>query len=472
MGKAKSQWDFGGELFPAQEMRRVLSVTEITGSVRRVLEERIGHVWVSGEVSNLRAQSSGHIYFSLKDANAQLGCVCFRDDARASRHLLADGRKVVLQGSLTVYEPRGQYQLIVTSVELEGLGALQVAFEQLKQKLAAEGFFAQERKRPIPELVQRLGLVTSPSGAAIRDVLHVVQRRHRGLEIIFVPCRVQGPGAADEVARGIALLNQWSGQGKAIDVILVTRGGGSLEDLWAFNEEIVARAIFHSRVPVVSAVGHEIDFTISDFVADLRAATPSAGAEVLTEGMMRRCEWARESVAHLLELAKERVRTEGEHLQWLRERLMRAHPRRALNEKRQRLDELQVSLLRCIRTGLRREQTAILNYAQRLARVRPSRVIALRRQVLLELARRLRESVRHKRDAHARRWQVAETRLRLLSPEHVLNRGFSITQDEATGRIVQDARETTDGQRLVTRLARGSVSSVVNKKTNRSPEAG
>src|SRR5687767_6851158 len=240
MAKAKSQWDFGGELFPEQEIRRVLSVTEITVTVRRLLEERVGNVWVTGEVSNLRTQSSGHIYFSLKDANAQLTCICFRDDARATRQLLADGRKVVLKGSVTVYEARGQYQLIVTSVELEGVGALQVAFEKLKQKLAAEGLFAQERKRPLPELIHRIGLVTSPTGAAISDVLHVVERRHRGLEIILAACRVQGQGAADEIACAIDCLNEWTSRGHGLDVILVTRGGGSLEDLWAFNEEVVA----------------------------------------------------------------------------------------------------------------------------------------------------------------------------------------------------------------------------------------
>src|SRR6185503_16904184 len=197
--QSKSQWDFGGELFPTQEMRRVFSVTEVTATVRRLVEERIGTVWVSGEVSNLRAQSSGHIYFSLKDANAQLACVCFRDDARATRHLLEDGRKVVLKGDVTVYELRGQYQLVVTSVELEGVGALQGAFEKLKQRLAAEGLFAPERKRPIPGLIHRLGVVTSLTGAALRDVLHVIERRHPSLEIILANCRVQGQGAADDI---------------------------------------------------------------------------------------------------------------------------------------------------------------------------------------------------------------------------------------------------------------------------------
>src|SRR6266404_6329228 len=231
----KSQWDLG-ELFPPegrQPQRKVLSVSELTGQIRRLLEDHVGRVWVTGEITNLRAQSSGHIYFSLKDASAQLSCVLFRGETGLDRSLLQDGRKVTLQGELTVYEPRGQYQLRVTAVELEGVGALQAAFERLKQKLKAEGLFAPERKRPLPKYPMRIGLVTSPTGAAIRDVLHVVQRRNPSLEIILAACRVQGEGAAEEIAAAIRLLNEFN----QLDLILVTRGGGSLEDLWAFNEE-------------------------------------------------------------------------------------------------------------------------------------------------------------------------------------------------------------------------------------------
>src|SRR3989454_993280 len=307
MGKqTKSQWDFG-ELFPAETTRRVLTVSELTTQVKRLLEKSIGLVWVTGEVTNLRVQSSGHVYFTLKDANAQLNSVLFRGESVENRDLLQDGRKLIVQGDLTVYEPRGQYQLVVRAVELQGVGALQLAFERLKRKLQAEGLFAPERKRPLPKYPQRIGLVTSPTGAAIRDVLHVIQRRNPGLDIIFTPCRVQGEGAAQEIAAAIRLLNAFArpvgslhrSTGPALagstlsrlkasidlDLILITRGGGSLEDLWAFNEVAVARAVFESAVPVVSAIGHEIDFTICDFVADVRAATPSAAAEIITEGV-------------------------------------------------------------------------------------------------------------------------------------------------------------------------------------------
>src|SRR5579859_3622406 len=252
----KSQWDFG-ELFPPSPGnsgatgptesgtagRKILSVSELTTQVKRLLEKSVGSVWVTGEITNLRAQSSGHMYFTLKDAGAQLSCVLFRGEAVRNRSVLQDGQKVLLQGDVTVYEARGQYQLIVRDVELQGTGALQIAFEKLKQKLAAEGLFAPERKRPLPRYPQRIGLVTSPTGAAIRDVIHVIQRRNPGLEIILAPCRVQGDGAAAEIAAAIRLLNELASRTdsarQSLDLILITRGGGSLEDLWAFNEEVV-----------------------------------------------------------------------------------------------------------------------------------------------------------------------------------------------------------------------------------------
>ncbi len=301
MKKFKSQWEFG-ELFPVQEGRRILSVAELTSQIRRLLEKEYPSVWVTGEVTNLRAQSSGHIYFTLKDASAQVSCVLFRGEAQVDRSLLGDGRKLTLRGELTVYEPRGQYQLRVIAVELEGVGALQVAFEKLKQKLKAEGLFEAARKRPLPRFPRVLGVVTSRTGAALRDVLHVIERRDPSLRILLAPCRVQGDGAANEIASAVRLLNLYNQRieraraegGPArvagldpVDLVLVTRGGGSLEDLWAFNEEITARAIFESRVPVISGVGHEIDFTISDFVADVRAATPSAAAEIINRGRPR-----------------------------------------------------------------------------------------------------------------------------------------------------------------------------------------
>jgi exodeoxyribonuclease VII large subunit len=457
MSKSKSQWNFG-ELFPTEQTRQVLSVSDLTSQIRRLLEQRVGAVWVGGEVSNLRAQSSGHIYFTLKDADTQLSCVCFRDAARESRALLADGRQVILQGDVTVYAVRGQYQLVVRQIELRGVGALQIAFEKLKLKLVVEGLFAPERKRPLPKYPQRIGLVTSPTGAAIRDVLHVVQRRNPGLEIILAPCRVQGDGAALEIVEAIRLLNEFNSRGSGhesaqtenqsrltsaatVDLILVTRGGGSLEDLWAFNDEVVARAIFESVIPVVSAVGHEIDFTISDFVADVRAATPSAAAEIITEGVFA----SREFVANLMR------------------RMAQAHPRRRLNESLQRLDDLRSGLLRCTKQGVSERGVTWRNLATRLRQVRPKQLLKQRRELLKVGQRRLRELARVQFKNCKSSLEAAESRLRLLGPEQVLSRGYSITMDAATGKIIRRSKDAKQGQRLKTRVKEGEISSNVER---------
>jgi exodeoxyribonuclease VII large subunit len=456
MGKqSKSQWDFG-ELFTAEQTRQVLSVSDLTSQIRRLLEQRVGAVWVGGEVSNLRAQSSGHSYFTLKDAGAQLSCVCFRDAARESRALLADGQQVILQGDVTVYEVRGQYQLVVRQIELRGVGALQIAFEKLKLKLAQEGLFAPERKRPLPEYPQRIGLVTSPTGAAVRDVLHVVRRRNPGLEIILAPCRVQGDGAAAEIAEAIRLLNEFNFRGSgrksaptenqgrlmpaaALDLILITRGGGSLEDLWAFNEEVVARAIFESAVPVVSAVGHEIDFTIADFVADVRAATPSAAAEIITEGAFASREFVVDAMEVMRRRARQRLTRATGDFDSLGGRLARVHPRRRLNESLQRLDDWQSGLLRCVKSGVRDRALALRNLNGRFLRVRPVLLMKQRREMLRQLERRL----------HS------------LGPQQVLARGYSITTDAATGKIISRAKDAKTGQHLRTRVNEGEIFSKV-----------
>jgi exodeoxyribonuclease VII large subunit len=447
MSKSKSQWDFG-ELFPPERSRKVLSVSELTGQIRALLEKQIGQIWVSGEVTNLRAQSSGHMYFTLKDAAAQLSCVLFSREKVPHRELLTDGQKVLLQGDVTVYEARGQYQLIVRAVELQGVGALQIAFEKLKLKLAAEGLFAPERKRPLPKYPQRIGLVTSPTGAAIRDVLHVVQRRNPGLKIILAPCRVQGQGAAEEIAEAVKLLNRYSVASEPIqrfndstnlDLILITRGGGSLEDLWAFNEEVVARAIFESAIPIVSAVGHEIDFTIADFVADVRAATPSAAAEIITEGVFA----SRQFVGSLTQ------------------RMARMHPRRQLNEHLQRLDDVSADLQRQTRQGVNERLVTWRNLASRLRQMRPNQFLKHRRELLKVSQRRLRELAKAKCENCKASLAVAGSRLHLLSPEQVLARGYSITMDAMTGNVLRDAKKVKGGQKLKTRLKSGEIFSEV-----------
>jgi len=463
---SKSQWDFG-ELFPTEPARRVLTVSELTSQVRRLLEKEIGILRVTGEVTNLRVQSSGHVYFTLKDASAQLNCVLFRGEALENRAILQDGQKVILEGSLTVYEPRGQYQLIVRSVELQGVGALQLAFERLKRKLQAEGLFAPERKRPLPRYPQRIGLVTSPTGAAFSDVLHVIQRRHSGLEIIFVPCRVQGEGASAEIAASIRLLNEFNSALRAphsaLDLILLTRGGGSLEDLWAFNEEVVARAIFESATPVVSAVGHEIDFTISDFVADVRAATPSAAAEIITEGVFASRQFVAEASGVISQRIRRRLERERENVGRLMQRVRRAHPRRRLNETLQLLDDLQSGLLRGVKYRWRECQARWANARQRLGRVRPAQALERRRQNLREWERRLPDSARQYLKDARNHFDTLEARRRLLSPLNVLERGYSITTDASAGHVIRDPAEVKPGQRIKTRVKKGEIRSVVEE---------
>ena len=440
----KSQWDFG-ELFTPEQTRRVLTVSELTTQVKRLIEQHVGTIWVTGEITNFRAQGSGHCYFTLKDASTQVACVLFRGATVGERDLLQDGQKVIVQGDVTVYEARGQYQLIVRKVELQGLGALQAAFERLKQKLAGEGLFAQERKRALPPFPQRIGLVTSPTGAAIKDVLHVVQRRNPGLEIILAPCRVQGQGAAEEIASAIGLLNEHHASRithhDQLDLILITRGGGSLEDLWAFNEEVVARAIAASVVPVVSAVGHEIDFTIADFVADVRAATPSAAAEIVTEGVYSSRVFVAEAPLRLRELCQRQLESRREEADYLLKRLGRLHPRRRLDDALQRLDDLRGGLSRGAEQGVRQARMNWQQLALRLNQVRPANRL---KELKSDLSR-------------------AESRLRLLGPEQVLSRGYSITMDATSGKILREAGQVKPGQRLKTRLKTGEVSSVVEK---------
>ncbi len=467
MKPVKSQWEFG-ELFPKEQLRKVHSVSELTGRVRRLLEGQVGQVWVSGEITNLKVQSSGHAYFTLKDATAQLSCVLFRGEYQADRSALQDGRKVLLQGEMTVYEARGQYQLRVTQVELEGMGALQAAFEKLKLKLQAEGLFAQERKRPLPRYPRVLGLVTSPTGAAIRDVIHVIQRRNPSLRIVLAPCRVQGGGAAEEIAAAIGLLNEYHDRRRqarqpGIDLILLTRGGGSLEDLWAFNEEVVARAVHTSAVPVVSAVGHEIDFTISDFVADFRAATPSAAAEVITEGFVASCQFIAEAAERLRFLAHQQLADKAMLLSQFQHRFSRVHPRRLIRDHFQHLDDLQGSSGRCARLGFRQKLQSWRSLADRLLRVRPILVLKGRREVLRQEGQRLEEVARHRLQTLHSRLDSLQARLRLLGPEQVLARGYSITLDPRTGLILRFAREIVPGQQLRTRLKSGEVLSRVER---------
>lgn len=474
--KTTSQWEFGDLFRPAGPgkpsaappepvpARRIFSVTDLTAEIKSLLEQRLGEISVSGEITNLRAQASGHLYFTLKDAGAQLSCVLFRGTPSPVRGSLRDGVKVVLSGNLSVYEPRGQYQLIVRVAELQGIGALQAAFERLKLKLQAEGLFDTERKRPLPRLPRRLGLVTSPTGAALRDVLHVIQRRFAGLEVVLAASRVQGQGAELEIAEAIRRLNRWSREPAnphgPLDVLLVTRGGGSLEDLWAFNEEAVARAIFESQVPVVSAVGHEIDFTIADFVADLRAATPSAAAEILTAGYVASREEVEDARARLRREIAGALEDRHGTLETLAARLSRGHPRRRLEDRAQRIDELALTLARRASITVAGARRTFESARARLVAVRPTRSLLEARRRLERPATELSSAARRRVGACREKLERLDLRLRLLDPGHTLARGYSITTEAASGRVIREADSVPVGTTLLTRLASGRVRSV------------
>src|SRR2546429_5460874 len=394
-----------GDLFP--QTSKVFTVGELTRQIRGALETKFRAVWVQGEISNYKLHPSGHQYFTLKDQRAQIACVIWRDTIAPPREPLVDGTQVQVYGTVTVFEARGQYQLNVQILQLRGVGLLQVKFEALKRKLETEGLFAPERKRRLPKFPRRIGIVTSPSGAAIRDMLNVLRRRAPWLQILIDPVRVQGTGAAQEIAVAIRELGQSTEAFGPLDLIVVTRGGGSIEDLWEFNEEIVARAIFNSGVPVVSAVGHEIDFTICDFVADLRAPTPSAAAELI--------------VPDIFDLQR---RLDG---------CTRALARQLLNRARdaqQRLDHARETLQRCLAHKFDSYKRGLLHIMRALQARTPARELMMRRNRFADLHRRLVACPRRLLENAKHRFQSIEGILRVLGPDATLRRGYSITMNE------------------------------------------
>src|SRR5574341_1568285 len=394
----------------AKNRNKILTISELTRKIRGSLEQEFFNIWVIGEVSNLKRPTSGHVYMTLKDTNAQLQAVMFKSVTNRVKFELKDGIEIVAFGSITVYESRGQYQLIIEDIEPKGIGALQLAFLQLKEKLEKEGLFDPAHKKPLPLLPKKIAVVTSITGAAIRDILNVINRIFARGEILIYPVKVQGEGAAQEIAQAIRDLNAISD----IDVMIVGRGGGSLEDLWAFNEEVVARSIFASEVPVISAVGHETDYTIADFASDLRAPTPSAAAEMVVESE----EHFRDHIAALESMLARSVRQQFERLRAPLREAMRAlvDPRRKLEQFVQRVDELWGRLATGLGHHLRRDRQLLASYASALDH---------------------------------------------LNPLGILSRGYSITKKLPEGKILKDASEVKPGDRLSTLLWRGEVDSRV-----------
>lgn len=435
------------------------SVSQLTRAIRSLLENRFDAVWVEGEVSNHRKQASGHQYFTLKDAQAQLSCVFFRGHAWNNRTPIRDGMKLRLFGDISLYEARGQYQLVVKEARAIGAGDLNERFEALKLKLRQEGLFDVDRKRPIPKFPHRLGIVTSPTGAVIRDLLSVLKRRAPWVEVLLFPVRVQGDGAYLEIMEALEHL----GSRDDIDTIILARGGGSLEDLWSFNEEAVARAVAACPVPVVAAVGHETDFSIADFVADLRAPTPSAAAELTTPDQKELRQFLRERRRQLGQLVDRRLRYLGERLDWIRRGGAFQLPRRRLDEWTQRLDELAGDLEEAVRRGGRERRQHLIALERALGLLAPAKQLDRLEEQLADRRARLQQAAgRHLRTGEDR-LASAERHLRALGPEQTLARGYSLLLDEKRHPVVS-VDQLSPGQAVIARLQDGEASLTVDEE--------
>lgn len=456
------------ELFTTEP--KVLSVSELTRSIRSLLEDAIGQTWVEGEISNLRRQSSGHQYFTLKDDRSQLPCVLFRNSAGSRLGTpLDDGMQVQVFGDLTVYETRGQYQMIVQLVQPRGLGALQARFEALKRQLQAEGLFDAERKQPLPRFPLTIGLVTSPSAAALQDMLNILGRRAPWMRVMVNPVRVQGAGAAAEIARALGEFNEWALAGddspnaaRRVDVVVLARGGGSIEDLWEFNEEIVARAVAASALPVVSAVGHEIDFTIADFVADVRAPTPSAAAELIapdTGELLRQLSGATQFLNRRLLDAIEASR---ERVQVFARGALQREPRRRMLDERQRLDALEEALHRAAAFALQHFRARLDEKGCCLRVGDFQRSLALRAQLLDSWREKLSTLLCCEQGKLSARLHAAQGLLRVLGPQATLERGYSITVNEQ-GEVIRTAAMTSVGQRIITHFSNSKLTSTLEQ---------
>ena len=435
----------------------VLSVTQLTRRIKGLLEEEFPIVLVEGELSNVKGAASGHWYFNLKDSAAQVRCVMFRSAAASLRFRLEDGLQVIVRARVSVYEQRGEYQLQVLLVEPQGTGALQLAFEQLKRKLEAEGLFAAARKRPLPYLPRGIGIVTSPRGAAIRDMLHVLERRFAGMPVLIYPTPVQGPQAAAEIAAGIAALNRLADAQK-LDVLIVGRGGGSVEDLWAFNEEVLARAIAASALPVISAVGHETDFTIADFVADVRAPTPSAAAEIAVPSRLDLLAGVEGLRSGLFGGLRRALDLRSERWQALRARL--TSPDALIRQHAQRLDDLWDRVRAAGRARAERAGERLLSAREKLLMLRPERFHALHRRHVAEQEGRLGPALLRHLAGLRERLAAQAGLLESLSPLAVLRRGYGAVR-RADGRPVRGVADVRRGDALSVRLADGELAADV-----------
>lgn len=440
----------------------VYSVSQLNRETKRLLGEHFLTVLVEGEISNLSAPSSGHLYFSLKDTQAQIRCALFKGARQQLRFKPLDGALVRVAAQVSLYEPRGDYQLIVEQMELAGDGQLRQAFEQLKRKLQAEGLFAIERKRPIPTLPNRIGIITSPSGAAIHDMLTVLKRRFPAVPIIIYPVAVQGEQAKHDITAALSLANQQA----LTDVLIVARGGGSLEDLWAFNEEQVARAIAASLIPVISAVGHEVDFTIADFVADLRAPTPSAAAERAVPDQQQWLSVLQRNERLLLQRIQTCLSRHRQTLNWLEKSLHHQHPGQKLQRNAQHLDELENRLHRNLQLHMQHRRHRLSILERQLERYNPMTEVIRQQQALTYLAERLQRAFHIKLERLRQQHNAIAQTLHAVSPLATLDRGYAIVRLTSEQTLVKSVKQLAVGDRMETRFAEGrTVSQIITIQT-------
>ena len=438
--------------------QHIYSVSELNRRIKRLLEDQFPFIWISGEISNLRIPTSGHCYLTLKDETAQISAVLFRGQAASLKFKPENGMSIIGLGRIGVYEPRGTYQIILEYLEPKGIGGLQIAFEKLKQKLSDEGLFDEEYKSKLPFLPSKVSIVTSPTGAAVRDFIKVARRRFERLPLEIVPVRVQGDQAAAEIIRAIQLINHIG----ISDVIVLARGGGSIEDLWAFNDETLARTIFNSRIPIVSAVGHETDFTIADFVADVRAPTPSAAAEMIIPSYPDLQAWVTELKQKLYNNISHKLNYLIKDIDALTMRIV--HPRRRLEDMRMRLDDDSQRLIAQMKSRLTRCNERVAFQRRLLLKESPAGLLAAMSERLDLLGQRSHQSLRQQLQDSRARLEADTSMLAALNPLAILERGYSITRTIPGQRVVRDAATVRRDQSLEILLGHGRITVTVDKK--------
>lgn len=441
-----------------QSNDRIFTVSSLNAEVRLLLENEMGIVWLVGELSNLSMPVSGHWYFTLKDSRAQVKCAMFRGNNRRVTFKPANGTQILVKARLSLYEPRGDYQLIIESMQPEGDGRLQQQFEQLKMNLAAEGLFAQSLKKPLPEQPKRVGIITSKTGAALHDILNVLQRRDPSLPVVIYPTMVQGEGSAISIAQAIGRANAR----QECDVLIVGRGGGSLEDLWAFNEEIVARTIAASQIPIISAVGHEVDVTIADFVADMRAPTPSAAAELVSRDNSHQTQKINQKTQQLTHSVRQYLSDRRRHLTQLQHRLERQHPQLRLNQQSQRLDDASSRLERAMKNYIVHHRQHLNRNEHKLALHSPVQTLKQQANRLERVESRLHDAMDRRLLTARHQLAMAAEKLETVSPLATLGRGYSITRD-SKGKVIRDTNQVSHGDIITTKVANGEIQSVVSK---------